>query len=58
MNLNGIYAVINHSEGNFRVTAFTREWFGGDPNYHCEAVSPKEVSIICKENPRLRIPSV
>ena len=53
MDLNNLFLVLRTSD--LKVTCVTDTEFGGDPNYICEAATPKQVSIVCKADPTLRI---
>ena len=53
VNLNNLFFVIRTED--FKVTCVTDKLFMGDPAYICEAATPKEVSLACKQDPKLRI---
>jgi hypothetical protein len=53
MNLNNLFLVIRSQD--FKVTCVTDNQFGGDPNYICEAATPRQISSACKADPKLRI---
>ena len=53
MSLNNLFFVIRTED--FKVTCVTDKLFMGDPAYICEAATPKEVSLACKQDPKLRI---
>ena len=53
MNLNNLFFVIRTDD--MKVTCVTDKSFGGDPNYICEAATPKQISSAFKADPKLRI---
>jgi len=53
VNLNNLYFVIRMDD--MKVTCVTNKFFGGDPNYICEAATPQQISLACKQDPKLRI---
>jgi hypothetical protein len=53
VNLNNLFFVVRTDD--MKVTCVVDTPFGGDPNYTCEAATPKQVSTACKADPTLRI---
>jgi hypothetical protein len=53
VNLDNLYFVIRRND--MKVTCVTNKFFGGDPNYICEAATPQQISLACKQDPKLRI---
>jgi hypothetical protein len=52
MDLRNLFIV---TDGMGDPTAITDRPFQGDPFYRCEEASPREISRVCRENPRIKI---
>jgi len=53
MQLDNLFFVRRNNDG--KVTLVTDRFFGGDPNYFCEAATPQQISAACKADPKLQI---
>ena len=53
MDLSNLFFVVRTDD--MKVTCVTDKSFGGDPNYICEAATPQQISLACKQDPKLRI---
>jgi hypothetical protein len=53
MQLNNLFFVRRTNDG--KVTLVTDHFFGGDPNYFCEAATPQQISAACKADRNLQI---
>jgi hypothetical protein len=53
VNLNNLFFVVRTHD--MKVTCVTDKFFGGDPNYICEAATPQQISSACKSDSKLRI---
>jgi hypothetical protein len=53
MQLNNLFFVRRNNDG--KVTLVTDHFFGGDPNYFCEAATPQQISAACKADRNLQI---
>lgn len=53
MNLNNLFLVIRTDD--MQITCITDRPWDGDPNYICEEATPQQISLVCKEDRKLRI---